>query len=86
MSGIGTCEFCGRDSDAAANDHIICMRCRGIIETELWALDPDEPARKAYERARRICQLGGKIAALREENKKLRDELATYKKLIGKED
>ena len=82
---IGQCEFCGCDSDAASNDHIICMRCRGVIENELWALQPDEPARRAYERARPLCKLRGKIAMLRKENEKLRDENAAYKKIIGKE-
>jgi len=72
--GIGECEMCGCDSDAAAYDHIICTRCRGIIETELWGLQPDEPARKAYERAKPICRLRGKIAKLRDENDQLRAE------------
>ena len=72
--GIGECEYCGRDSDAASQDHIICTRCRGIIENELWALQPDEPARLAYQRAKPICRLRGKIATLREENEKLRAE------------
>ena len=72
--GIGECEYCGCDSDAASGDHVICMRCRSIIENELWGLRPDEPARKAYERAKPICRLRGKIAKLREENDQLRAE------------
>lgn len=79
---IGECEFCGCDSDAAAQDHIICTRCREIIENELWGLQPDEPARKAYERARPLCRLRGKIATQRDENKKLRDEIDHLQKEI----
>jgi len=82
---IGECEMCGCDSDAAAYDHIICTRCRGIIETELWGLHPDEPARKAYERAKPICRLRGKIATLRKENDELRDKIAAYEKIFGKD-
>lgn len=84
MGMCGPCEFCGQDSDAASDDHVICTRCRGIIENELWALLPDEPARKAYERARPICRLRGKIAMLREENRKLRDENDRLEKEIDR--
>ena len=69
--GIGECEFCGRDSDAAARGHIICTGCREVIENELWKLRPDEPAHFAYDRAKEICQLRGKIITLRDENDKL---------------
>ena len=81
MGTIGRCEFCGRESDAASDSAIICTRCRGIIENELWQLEPNEPARKAYEHARQLCRLRGKIDALREEIEKLRGELAAYKKI-----
>ena len=79
------CEYCGRISDAASDEKVICTRCQSIIEDELLSLEPEEKAKKAYERARKICRLLGKIDELREELIKLREEFDAYKKLFNKE-
>ena len=52
---IGKCELCGRESNQTTRGHIICTNCEGVLEAEFWGLEPDEPAHKAYERARIIC-------------------------------
>ena len=72
---IGKCELCGRESNQAARGHIICTNCEGVLKTEFWGLELDEPARKAYERARVICEFKAEIRELKAEIESLRKRL-----------
>ena len=73
---IGKCELCGRESNQAARGHIIGTNCEGVLEAEFWGLEPDEPAHKAYERARIICDF-------KAENRELKAEIEELRKRLG---
>lgn len=70
MSNIGKCEICGEESDQSfgtggphLREHICCSRCKEILERELLALDDNEPAGKAYDRAKIRASLKARIRA-----------------------
>ena len=70
MSNIGKCEICGEESDQSfgtggphLREHICCSRCKEILERELLALDDNEPAGKAYDRAKIRALLKTRIRA-----------------------
>ena len=81
MSGIGKCEICGEESDQSfgtggphLREHICCSRCKEILETELLALDDNEPAGKAYDRAKNRALLKSRIRARDQIIEELRNE------------
>ena len=82
MEMCGKCEFCGNESDAASDDHVICSRCSEVITRELWRLKDNEPAAHAYKRAHELCRLLGKIDRLQDENEALKKEIAFLKQMI----
>lgn len=70
MSNIGKCEICGEESDQSfgtggphLREHICCSRCKEILERELLALDDNELAGKAYDRAKIRALLKARIRA-----------------------
>jgi hypothetical protein len=75
--GIGECEICGGDSYQSfgtggphLREHICCTRCKEMLETELLALDDNEPAGKAYDRAKIKARMKTKIRQLKAELEK----------------
>lgn len=80
---IGTCEMCGEESNQAGGGHIICTRCEDVWSQELRALEPNETASKAWDRAKRICKLKAKIANLKKEKWALEDRVAELEKELG---
>ena len=72
---IGICEICGGESDRSFGSggehlrgHVCCGYCKGILESELLALEDGEPAGKAYDRARIRGGLAAQVRRLKQEN------------------
>ena len=77
-SAIGICEICGGESDRSFGSggehlrgHVCCGYCKGILESELLALEDGESAGKAYDRARIRGGLAAQVRRLRRENEEL---------------
>ena len=79
---LGPCELCGRESNQAGGGHTICTRCEEVWSHELRCLEPDEKAISAWDRAKRICRLKGKIDKLIEERNALEKRVAELEKKV----
>ena len=89
---IGPCEMCGEESNQSwgsehgfVRGHVICTTCCEVLEEELLALEDDEPAGKAYIRARRRCKLMARIRKLKAEKYALEDKINELQKELKSE-
>jgi len=81
-TSLGPCELCGRESNQAGGGHVICTRCEEVWSHELRCLEPNEPASKAWDRAKRICRLKGKIDKLLDERDTLEKRVIVLEKKL----